>query len=366
MSTIEEPIKLAHLTCRNRVIRSAVHSFLGSAEGYMTDDEYNMYETLAKNHVGTIITGHCCVAEGGRANPEQINIYSDEFIPQFEKFAQLLKKYDTRSIVQISHAGPRAIDTEDLKDVCEIELKKDKHARELTVEEIHEIRDAFIAAAKRLKDSGVDGIQLHAAHSYLLSRFLDPTFNHRTDEYGGSVENRFRIVEEIIKGIHESCGEDFPVLVKINNDTNADDEAYEKDLLWMLNRMKELKVELVELSGVDFINQPKKAVLYYLDRAAAMRRAVNMPMSLVGGARSLADMEKVLASGIDMVSLGRPLIAEPDFINKSLEGQEKSSCVNCCRCFVLPHMTPGVRCVIQWKKIKAEQKKAEKAISEKQ
>ncbi len=366
MSTIEEPIKLAHLTCRNRVIRSAVHSFLGTEEGYMTDAEYDMYETLAKNNVGTIITGHCCVAEGGRANPEQINIYSDEFIPQFEKFAELLRKYDTRSIVQISHAGPRAIDTEDLKDVSEIELKKDKHARELTVEEIHEIRDAFIAAAVRLKSAGVDGVQLHAAHSYLLSRFLDPTFNHRTDEYGGGVENRFRLVEEIIAGIHEECGEDFSVLVKINNDTNADDEAYEKDLLWMLTRMKELGVELAELSGVDFINQPKKAVLYYLDRAAAMRKAVDMPMSLVGGARSLQDMEKVLASGIDMVSLGRPLIAEPDFVAKSLEGQEKSSCVNCCRCFVLPHMTPGVRCVLQWKKIKAEQKKAEKAIAAKQ
>lgn len=366
MSTIEAPIKLAHLTCRNRVIRSAVHSFLGTPKGYMTEAEYGMYELLAKNNVGTVITGHCCVAEGGRANPEQINIYSDEFIPQFEKYAQLLHKYDTRSIVQISHAGPRAIDTEDLKDVCDIELKKDKHARELTVEEIHELRDAFVAAALRLKKAGVDGVQLHAAHSYQLSRFVDPTFNHRSDEYGGSVENRFRLVEEIIVGIHEACGEDFPVLVKINNDTKSDDEAYAQDLLWMLNRMKELGVELVELSGVDFINQPKKSVLYYLDRAVAMRKAVDMPMSLVGGVRSLVDMEKVLASSIDMVSLGRPLIAEPDFVTKSLEGQEKSSCVNCCRCFVLPHMTPGVRCVLQWKKIKAEQKKAEKTIAAKQ
>ena len=256
---------------------------------------------------------------------------------------------------QISHAGPRAIGVDDLADVTARDLKKNRHARELTVDEIHRIESNFVLAAARLKYAGVDGVQLHAAHSYLLSRFLDPTFNERTDAYGGSAENRFRIVREIIEGIHEKCGEDFPVLVKINLDTKHEDHAgYHEAMIYMLQEFHKLGVELVELSGVDFINQPKDATLYYLEEGTALKSAVpEQAMSLVGGVRSLSDMETVLAHGFEMVSLSRSLIAEPDFVTKALAGGEKSTCVSCCRCFVLPEMHKGMRCVWQWKKARA-------------
>ena len=347
MSRIEEPIELAHIRCPNRVIRSAVHSFLGTADGRMTEAEYAMYQELAANSVGTIITGHCCVSPLGRANPEQINIFSDEYIPQLQKAAELVHAAGARFVVQISHAGPRAVDVEDLVDVVARPLKKNREARALTLAEIHQIELDFIQAAHRVQQAGADGVQLHAAHSYLLSRFIDTTFNQRTDAYGGSAAKRFRIVENIIMGIQAACGRDFPIFIKINSDTKTDNAVYEQDLLYMLGRMKELGIELVELSGVDFINQPRDGHLYYLERAGRLRAAVDMPMSLVGGVRSRHDMEQVLAAGLDMVSLGRPLIAEPDFIPKSLAGQEKSKCVSCCRCFVIPHMHPGVRCVLR-------------------
>lgn len=358
MQKITEPIQLAHLACRNRVIRSAVHSFLGTPDGQMTEAEYQMYEMLAAHDVGTIITGHCCVAPTGRANPEQINIFSDAMIPQFAKAAELVHQQDTRFIVQINHAGPRAIDCEDLADVVARPLKKNREARMLTGEEIRTIEEAFIAAAVRVQQSGADGVQLHAAHSYLLSRFIDPLFNTRTDLYGGSVENRFRMTEEIILGIQQACGPDFPIFLKINSDTKGDDAAYGKDILWILERCKSLGIELVELSGADFINQPRESTLYYLARIKQLRQAVDIPMSLVGGVRSLQDMETVLASGLDMVSLGRALIAEPDFVTRSLAGAEKSICVSCSRCFVMPHMHPGVRCVWEWKKIRSQMKAA--------
>ena len=358
MNKVTSPVRLGHLACRNRIIRSAVHSFLGTSDGYMTEAEYTMYQTLAKNGIGTIVTGHCCVSPSGRANPEQINIFADEHIRQFSKAAELVHAEDTRFIVQINHAGPRAIDEEDLADVVDRPLKKNRHARMLTIEEIHAIEAAFIAAAVRVRQSGADGVQLHAAHSYLLSRFLDPLFNTRTDSYGGTVQNRFRMVENIVRGIQAACGADFPVWIKINSDTKGDDAAYEQDLLWILRRCRELGIELAELSGADFINQPRERTLYYLERAARMRKAVELPMSLVGGVRSLADMEQVIARGMDMVSLGRPLIAEPDFVTKVLQGQEKSIWISCSRCFVMPHMHPGVRCVWEWKKLRAQQRKA--------
>ncbi len=354
---VERPIELGGLKCRNRIVRSATHSFLGDPDGHMTPAEYAMYEQLAENGVGTIITGHVCVMPGGRANPEQIVIWGDEDIPQFRKAAELVHARESRLIVQISHAGPRTIEDVELADVTARPLKKDREARSLRIEEIYEIEEAFVQAAVRLQKAGVDGVQLHGAHSYLLSRFLDPTFNQRDDEYGGNAGGRFRIVENILQGIRRECGENFPVLIKLNVDTKSDMEAYGEDMLYILNRCRELGVVLAELSGVDFINQPKDARLYYLDLAAGLRWKVELPMSLVGGVRSLEDMEKVLSSGIDMVSLSRALIAEPDFVTKSLQGQEKSICVSCCRCFVLPNVHPGVRCVWEWKKKKKESRK---------
>lgn len=360
MSIIETPLQLQHLALKNRVIRSAVHSFLAGEDGYMTAAEYAMYETLAENNLGTIISGHCCVDPLGRANPEQVNIYADSFTDQFRKAVAIAHAHDARFIAQINHAGPRAIDNEDLADVVARPLKKGRHARALTVEEIHHIEQCFIEAAKRLQSAGCDGVQLHAAHSYLLSRFIDPTFNQREDAYGGTIENRFRMVEEIICGIHEACGKDFPVLIKVNVDTKAEDaEGYHRDMVWLLRRAKALGVELVEFSGVDFINLPKTATLYYLPQVKRLRAEVpDMPLSLVGGVRSLADMEAVIKAGIECVSLGRSLIAEPDFVTKELAGGEKSICVSCSRCFVLPHMHPGIRCVWAWKKERARQKQA--------
>ena len=346
MLNIEKKVNLAHLSCRNHIIRSAVHSFLGTKDGFMTDAEYTMYETLAQHDIGMVITGHCCVSPLGRANEEQTNIFADRYIPQLTRAAELMHRYDTRFIVQINHAGPRAVGVEDLADVTARALKKHRQARELTLEEIAAIEQDFVEAAVRVQRSGADGVQIHAAHSYLISRFIDTTFNQRTDSYGGSRENRFRLLEQVICGIKKRCGEDFPVLVKINSDTRTDDAAYEADLGWMLQRMKKLGVELVELSGADFIDLPHDAVLYYLERTARLRQLVDLPMSLVGGVRSLADMEQVLSSGIDMVSLGRPLIAEPDLVTKLLAGQPQAKCVSCSRCFVMPHMYPGIRCIL--------------------
>ncbi|MGP1471740.1 MAG: NADH:flavin oxidoreductase [Schwartzia sp. (in: firmicutes)] len=345
MGRIDEPIAIGRLACRNRIVRSATHSFLGTREGRMGEVDFAMYEALAKNGIGLIVSGHCCVSPTGRANEEQINVFDDRAAEDVARAVRLVHAAGSRLVFQISHAGPRAIGVSDLADVTARPLKKGREARALRREEIFAIREDFIAAARRLQRAGADGVQLHAAHSYLLSRFLDPTFNQRTDEYGGDAESRFRLVGEIVAGIKAACGTAFPVLLKINSDTKADDTAYEADLRYMLQEARRLGVELVELSGVDFLSEPRTATLYYLERAKRLRRAVEEPMSLVGGVRSLADMEAVIASGLDMVSLGRPLVCEPDLLPRLRAGQERSSCLGCNRCFVIAHLHPGMRCV---------------------
>ncbi|WP_110954205.1 oxidoreductase [Anaerosinus massiliensis] len=350
MAKLLEEIQLKHMKIKNRIVRSATHCFLGNADGTMTDAEYEMYEELAKNDIGLIITGHCSVSSTGMANEDQTAIYDDTFIPQFEKLHQLVRPYQARIIAQINHAGPRAVNHEDLAGVSAAELKKGKVARELTLAEIGMIKKQFVEAAYRIKQSGLDGVQFHVAHSYLLSQFIDKTFNHRTDAYGGSLENRFRIVREILLDVRARCGEDFPLFVKVNNDTRTEDDAYEADLLYMLKEFETLGIEAVELSGVDFISQPRTATNYYINRIARLKKAVpGLPIILVGGVRSLPDIEQVLESGIDMVAMSRPFICEPDIVQRLLHGQEKSKCLNCSKCFVLPKIKKGIRCVLKRK-----------------
>lgn len=350
MSRILESVRLRHLSIKNRLARSAVHSFLGNMDGSISDAEYAMYEELAEHGVGLIITGHCSVSPKGMANDNQTAIYADAFIAQFKKLMAVTRPYDTRIVVQINHAGPRAVGVEDLAGVSAAELKKGKRCRALTLPEIEEIVRQFVDAAHRLQQAGVDGVQIHAAHSYLLSQFIDETFNQRTDAYGGKIEGRFRIVREIIEGIKAKCGEAFPVLIKINADTATNDDQYARDLVYILQTLSALGVEAAELSGCDFISQPKEARLYYLERARKLSQAVDLPILLVGGVRTLADMDAVLAEGIHMVSLGRPLICESDLLPRLLNGQERSACLGCNRCFALPKIKPGIRCVLHRKR----------------
>ncbi len=354
---INKAIQLHNLSLKNSFIRSAIHSFLGTSDGFMTEAEYAMYEELCQNNFGLIISGHCCVKQGGRANVEQTCIYEDKYIEQFTKATQLAHKYNVAFMPQINHAGPRAVDTTDWRDVSNSKVKNHV-ATPLSLTEINDIRLAFIQAAQRLQKAGTDGVQIHAAHSYLLSRFIDPVFNQRTDEYGGSIENRFRLIAEIIAGIKEACGKSFPVAIKINSDTTGDDVAYAQDLPYIVEKCQNLGVEFIEWSGSDFIHMPRTASLYYLPRIAALAtKYPTMPMSLVGGVKSTADIEKILSTDIKLISIARASICQPDILTQFANGKtDKTICVSCNRCFAIPHLHPGVRCIWAWKKIREQQR----------
>jgi 2,4-dienoyl-CoA reductase-like NADH-dependent reductase (Old Yellow Enzyme family) len=218
-------------------------------------------------------------------------------------------------------------------------------AREVTLSEIEEIRDDFIRAAGRAKQAGFDGVQLHVAHGYLLCVFLDPGFNKRTDRYGGSAENRFRLTGEIVEGIKALCGDSFPVFIKLNSASSAGDTGYARDLSYFMAQFKRLGIEAVEISGPDFRDRKYNETLYYLETAAALRKPVDIPVALVGGVRSMDDIEQALDSGIDLVSFCRPFICEPDLVERLQSGVEASVCLSCSKCFGMA-MKGGKRCVL--------------------
>jgi 2,4-dienoyl-CoA reductase-like NADH-dependent reductase (Old Yellow Enzyme family) len=221
---------------------------------------------------------------------------------------------------------------------------------EMTQGEIDAAVQAFADAAVRAKRAGYDGVQLHGAHGYLLCSFLNPELNRRTDEYGGSAENRFRIVAESIRAVREAVGPDYPVWVRLNsNITGAGDADYANDLLYQARQCKALGADLLELSGADYTARGRAGMrLYYLERAAWVKEQTDFPVALVGGIRSLKDMDETLAKGISLVSIGRPFICEPDLITRLINGQPEAKCVSCSQCFRLDasYRETGVRCAL--------------------
>lgn len=335
-------VKLKHLTLKNHFVRSATHDYMQAEDGYMSPEQLKLYENLAKNEVAMIVTGHLYVSPEGRASADQNSISSDEYMTRFQEVVQTVDQYGSLLIAQLAHAGAKAR-VERPVGPSPLTLRDDVTCHELTKEEIHQIKEAFIQAAIRAKKAGFHGVQVHMAHGYLLSEFTTPEHNLRTDEYGGTVENRFRLPREILTGIKEACGEDYPVFVKINSNVPTQNEAYEQDLRYILNQCHFLNVEAVELSGYDLFTKKRQDHLYYLERAARLKQQVDIPLILVGGIRTLEDVNQVLASGIELVSMSRPFICEPDLIHKLKESQE-ARCISCNSCYGL-YYRKGKKCV---------------------
>jgi 2,4-dienoyl-CoA reductase-like NADH-dependent reductase (Old Yellow Enzyme family) len=227
------------------------------------------------------------------------------------------------------------------------------------VSDIRNIVTSFADAARRAKASGFDGVQLHAAHGYLLNQFLSPAFNRRRDEYGGSLENRVRIVLEALRAIQETVGDDFPILVKMNSRDFVENGLTLEDSLQAASLLADAGIDAIELSGgsvasgklspsrVGIDSEEKEA--YFRGEASAFKERIRVPLILVGGIRSLETAERLLGDGVaDYISLCRPFICEPDLINRWESGdRRKAACLSDNGCFKPAREGNGISCVVR-------------------
>jgi 2,4-dienoyl-CoA reductase-like NADH-dependent reductase (Old Yellow Enzyme family) len=227
----------------------------------------------------------------------------------------------------------------------------------MTVQDIKEMADAFADAAARAKTADFDGVQIHAAHGYLLSQFLSPAYNRRTDEYGGTIQNRARFLIETLRAIRNRTGGDYPVLVKMNTSDFIEDGLTLDDALAVGDMLVREGIDAIELSG-GFLNGGKlnpsrmgidaeEKEAYFENEARAFKDVVSVPVILVGGTRSPAVAERIVAEGTaDFIALSRPLIREAGLINRWKSGDTaKSACISCNRCFGPGVTGQGVYCV---------------------
>jgi 2,4-dienoyl-CoA reductase-like NADH-dependent reductase (Old Yellow Enzyme family) len=337
---------------------------MATPDGEVTSRLVDLMVQLAKGGVALIISSHAYVRKDGQAGIFQLGIYDDHLIPGLRKMVSAVHNQGGKIMVQLAHSGIMAkpeLTGQPHLAVSQVDGFGTPPGKVMTVEDIQGIVAAFGRAARRAGEAGFDGVQIHAAHGYLLSQFLSPVFNKRTDAYGGPVENRAKAILEVLKSIRAEVGEAFPVLVKMNSEDCLEGGLTLPDSLKAGSLLEKAGLDAIELSGGTLVSgklSPSRAGIktedkeaYFRDAGRQLKQEVKIPVILVGGVRSPQVAEKLVAEGYaDYLSMSRPFIREPDLVKRWQSGDRgKAKCVSDNQCFGPGMAGEGIYCVVEKK-----------------
>ena len=324
MSIIKTPVKIRNLSIESRIIMPPMATSK-SADGKVSDELLDYYEKRAQGgYLGLIITEHCFISREGQAGANQVSVAKDEDIEGLSRLARTIKKDGTKAFVQINHAGLNGCqDTvygpSDL--VFPNGKNADKKRIALSKEDIRKVINQFASSALRVKKAGFDGVELHCAHGYLLDQFYSPLVNSRQDEYGGSLENRIRIVLETIKAVREKVGSDYPLALRLGACDYGLDGTTIEDSIYAAKQFEKAGIDLLDVTG-GFNGFTRKDVTYpgyFKDASSAIKKAVDIPVILTGGISDVKDAEALLdEKAADLIGVGRALFSDPDWARNSL------------------------------------------------
>ena len=362
-----EKSSIGSLELPNRFIKSSTWSGTGDKKGYITDRALTFHNEVARDGVGLILTGNQIVMSNGISLPYSIGNYDDSQAEGLKKLAESIHKEGCKVVVQISHSlarsNPKLFIAEDdeLWGVSAVSYSPDSPVpKEMTQRDITRLVEAYAAAALRSSKCGFDGVMLHGAHGYGLNQFLSPAWNRRGDSYGGSLQNRYRVVGEILEAIKGSVDPKFPILFKLSAQDFVDKGLEPPETLEIARRLQDDGIAAIQVSACCSVSGkdkhcPKTEILeekdegYLLDFSQYVKEALRIPVIAVGGVRSLSTAEKVLKDGkADYISLARPLIREPNLINRWKSGNTaKAKCISCNGCFETGMQGLGISCKIE-------------------
>jgi 2,4-dienoyl-CoA reductase-like NADH-dependent reductase (Old Yellow Enzyme family) len=331
------PFKIGGLEIRNRFMRSATYDGTADETGAVTERSLDLYRRLGKGHIGLVVTGHAYISRSGQAGAGQYGIYSDDLVPGLRRLTAAIHEGGGKVAVQIAHAGINSnfLENQGIPTLAvSATTETHRHHREMTEQDIMGIIGEFKAAARRAVDSGFDALQLHGAHGYLMSQFLSPLTNYRKDRWGGSSGNRLRFQHEVVKTVRAALPEGFPLLIKFGVRDDQEGGLPIEEGLEAARQMVADGVNGIEVSGGIGMTSVAKGEAYFRDRAAAVKRAVGVPVMAVAGIRTIATAQAIVDSGdADVVSMSRPFIREPDLIERWERDSKEAKCVSCSRCF---------------------------------
>lgn len=384
---------ISGIMVKNRIIRSATHDGLAEENGAPSDKLIQKYEQLAQGEVGCIISGYAAVSKNGVSPyPRMMKIFDDSVIDRYKELTAAVHKHGTPVVLQLAHCGrqtsSKAIGLQKVAPSNVLHTFYPDKAKELTDDEIHTIIDDFVSAAVRAEKADFDAIQLHGGHGYLLHDFLSPFGNRRNDKWGGSLENRCRIVELIIKGIKANTK--LPVWIKLSAEDNrkngmnikasveickrlekAGCDAFEVSCGTVQDGMNTMRSKLMPMDAVfkyrepcasfpkllnqialpaanlinPLIKQPSPLENFNVGNAETIKNNVSVPVIVVGGIHKVSDMESIISFGkADFVSMCRPFICEPNLVKKFKDGQTEAKCIMCNYCGLVIEKEP-TRCL---------------------
>ena len=362
MSKLFERSDINGMELSNRFMRSATWEGMAADDGACTPKLMKLMADLAEGGVGLIISSHAYIREDGQAGPWQIGVYKEELIDGLRDMTEAVKEHGCRSVLQISHAGffanPKLIGQTPLA-ISAVEGFSKSPRKVVSEEEIGNIVGAFGQAARRAKEAGFDGVQIHAAHGYLLSQSLSPAFNKREDNYGGNLENRARFLMETLREVRSVVGPDFPVLVKMNSEDCLEGGLVLEDSVQFGAMLEEGGLDAIELSGGTFLSgklSPSRSSIvseekeaYFREAAKLFKEKINISLILVGGNRSFKMAELLINEGYaDYISMSRPFIREPDLIKRWASGDYRpAACLSDNKCFGPAMSGQGIYCVVE-------------------
>ena len=356
MSKLFENTAIGGMELRNRFIRSATAEAI--TDGTKVSRRLvDMYRDLAVGGVALITTGYAFISKKGQSIEKMIGFDDGADSTGLSSLAGAVHDEGAKIMAQLVHAGGnRLFDPGFPPEGPSAVQNRMSQATpvEMTEQDIKQTVKDFASAAKRAVEFGFDAVQIHAAHEYLLSSFLSPFSNTRTDRYGGSIENRARLLFEVYQAVRTAVGSSFPVTVKINVIDYYDDGLTPDDSAWVCRELSALGIDAIEISatgGPEFmgiftaIDEPSKEA--YLEKyAKQVKSQIDCPLILVGGIRSLEVAERLNSDkAADFISMARPLLSEPDLIKKWETGKaKKARCISCAKCLVTLLQGGEARC----------------------
>jgi len=364
MAQLFETSKIKNMMIKNRFVRSATWNGMADKEGCSTKAIDALLAELARGEVGLIISGHAYVNQNGQISPRQLGIFSDSHIDGFSRMTELVHANGGKIAVQLAHAGCHSnASLTGIEPMGPSVIKNENgpFCREMTKQDIGRVITDFGLAAIRARKAGFDGIQLHAAHGYMMSQFLSPFYNRRTDDYGGGVANRARIVLEILRQVRAEAGAEYPVMIKFNSEDFIGGGFSVSEMLEISAMLENEGIDAIELSG-GLINYSGKYgparqgllkttedEVYYREAARLYKKQCKVPLMLVGGILSYIVAERLITKGLtDYISLSRPLIREPNLVARWKAGDtRKAACVFCNLCLNAAREEHRLYCVAQ-------------------
>lgn len=363
MPKLFETASINGMALANRFVRSATWEGLAGEDGSSTTRLEELSAELASGGAGLVITGHAYVRPEGQASPWQLGAYSDELVPALSAMVRAAHSSGGRLALQLAHGGCAASEAlSGLESLGPSVPRRDtgQVAREMTEEDLMTVTQAFAEAARRALQAGFDTVQIHAAHGYLLSQFLSPFWNRRTDGYGGTVERRARLVLEVVAAVRRVVGPGFPVIIKLNSQDFLPEGLTVEEMLETAAMLEDAGIDAIELSGGtkfsgknDFSrvgrSRPGEPEAYYEAAAKRYKEKIRVPLMLVGGIRSYEAAQRLITEGLaDYVAMSRPLIREPRLVERWRSGDLRPAlCISDNGCRGPAMEGNGIFCVVE-------------------